>query len=203
MDYKNNRYYKTLVAVIVEALGLSGGSQVLPESTLRSLGGDSLDEVEILIEIEEIFDVDLSDEEVEKIKTVAEMANYLSDLLGEFNPIWEKEIAPLVTTPDYPHASRHPRYFIMQVPRISTGHITKEDGVRLLEERDSEVLAKENYRNGSSWHAVFLEDYDPEEWARYSQEFRNILSFFSGRGYLYLAFDANGDELPWFPTFDW
>lgn len=92
----------------------------------------------------------------------------------------------------------------MQVPRISTCHITPEDGAKLREAVSHEVIAKENFTCGSTWHMILLEDFDPNEWGRYSQAFLTVVAFFVERGYAYLAFDGeSGDVIPELPTFDW
>jgi hypothetical protein len=104
---------------------------------------------------------------------------------------------------NYPKAHANRDYFIMQVPRISTQHITPEDGAKLLEARTSEVYALDNYPGQVSWHMVCLGEFDPSEWTRYSSAFALVMQFFADLGYRYLALDADGDVLPELPTFEW
>lgn len=52
--------------------------QIKPEASLiNDLGMDSLDIIEGLMEIEEEFDVEITDEEAEKLKTVGDIHTYL------------------------------------------------------------------------------------------------------------------------------
>lgn len=55
-------------------------SQVTMEAALQDdLGADSLDLVDLLMSIEDEFDVDVPDEDVEKIKTVGDLVRYIED----------------------------------------------------------------------------------------------------------------------------
>ncbi len=59
-----------VVAIIVEQLGISE-DEIKPESNfIDDLGADSLDTVELVMAFEEEFDLDIPDEEAEKILTV-------------------------------------------------------------------------------------------------------------------------------------
>ncbi len=109
-----------------------------------------------------------------------------------------------MNTPPYPHRkdADHP-YNIMQVPRISTQHITASDGSQLRKCLTQEVLAQENYGNDPSWHMLHIAEFDPAEWLSYSTAFALAVQFFAERGYYYLIFDADGDVISELPTFDW
>ena len=64
--------------IIVEQLGVEA-DQVKPESQfVNDLGADSLDTVELIMALEEEFDVEIPDEKAEKIKTVGEAIDYIS-----------------------------------------------------------------------------------------------------------------------------
>jgi acyl carrier protein len=53
------------------------------DTTLEDIVADSLDIVEMLMEIEEAFDIDISDEDAKKLSTVGELCGYIEDkLLG-------------------------------------------------------------------------------------------------------------------------
>jgi acyl carrier protein len=53
------------------------------DTTLEDIVADSLDIVEMLMEIEEAFDIDISDEDANKLSTVGELCGYIEDkLLG-------------------------------------------------------------------------------------------------------------------------
>lgn len=49
------------------------------DKLVEDLGADSLDEVEIAMAIEEIFDIQIPDEDAETIKTVQDIINYVCD----------------------------------------------------------------------------------------------------------------------------
>ena len=55
-------------------------SEVVPEASFTAdLGADSLDQVELVMAIEEEFGVEISDEEAEKIQTVATAIQYVTE----------------------------------------------------------------------------------------------------------------------------
>ena len=63
--------------VIVEQLGVDP-ERVKPEASfIDDLGADSLDIVELVMAMEEEFGIEIPDEDAEKLKTVADVANYL------------------------------------------------------------------------------------------------------------------------------
>ena len=47
------------------------------------LGADSLDAVEIVMEVEEAFEIEISDEDADKFKTVGDIVNYITRRIGE------------------------------------------------------------------------------------------------------------------------
>ncbi len=63
--------------IIVEQLGVDE-SQVEPSASfVDDLGADSLDIVELVMAFEEAFDLDIPDDEAEKIKTVKDAIEYI------------------------------------------------------------------------------------------------------------------------------
>ena len=68
---------KRVKEIIVEQLGVEE-EQVTPEASfIDDLGADSLDTVELIMSIEEEFDVEIPDEEAEKIITVKDAISYV------------------------------------------------------------------------------------------------------------------------------
>jgi len=67
---------KKVKMVIVEKLSIPE-ENIKTESTLKDLGADSLDIVEMIMRFEEIFGIEVKDEDAEKIKTVQEAVDYL------------------------------------------------------------------------------------------------------------------------------
>lgn len=67
--------------IIAEQLGLEK-EDIQPEASfIDDLGADSLDIVEMIMTIEDEFDVEISDEDAEKIVSVQDAINYISDKL--------------------------------------------------------------------------------------------------------------------------
>lgn len=63
--------------IIVDQLGVDA-EQVTPQAKfVEDLGADSLDTVELVMAFEEEFDIEIPDEDAEKIRTVAEAIEYI------------------------------------------------------------------------------------------------------------------------------
>ena len=70
--------FEKLQAIIADKLGV-GESEIKMESGFRDdLGADSLDLFEIIMGIEEEFDISISNEDVEQIQTVEDAVNYIT-----------------------------------------------------------------------------------------------------------------------------
>ncbi len=65
-------------AIIVDQLGVDDDAVTMEASFLEDLGADSLDIVELIMAFEEEFDIEIPDEEAEKISTVADAVNYIT-----------------------------------------------------------------------------------------------------------------------------
>jgi acyl carrier protein len=69
--------------IIMERLGVSE-EKITPEASfINDLGADSLDTVELMMELEEAFGVSIEDEEAEKIQTVKDAVDYLEKKLAD------------------------------------------------------------------------------------------------------------------------
>lgn len=68
--------------IIADKLGVNE-KEIKMESTFEDLGADSLDIVELIMAIEEEYDIQISDEEAEKAQSVGDVVNYISTLVGE------------------------------------------------------------------------------------------------------------------------
>jgi acyl carrier protein len=63
--------------IIVEQLGVEPEKVKAEASFIDDLGADSLDIVELVMAMEEEFDLEIPDEDAEKLKTVGDVMNYL------------------------------------------------------------------------------------------------------------------------------
>ena len=68
-----------VIKIIAEKLGIDE-SEVKPEASfIDDLGADSLDIVELVMELEEEYGIEIPDEDAEKIKTVQDAINYIKE----------------------------------------------------------------------------------------------------------------------------
>ena len=65
-------------SIIVEKLGVEESDITREASFTNDLGADSLDTVELIMEFEKEFDITIPDEDAEKISTVGDAIDYLS-----------------------------------------------------------------------------------------------------------------------------
>ena len=65
--------------IVSEQMGVNK-DQVTPETSfINDLGADSLDTVELVMELEEEFDINIPDEDAEKIETVGQAVKYIEE----------------------------------------------------------------------------------------------------------------------------
>jgi acyl carrier protein len=69
--------------IIVEELGVEREKLKSDASFMEDLGADSLDTVELVMAFEKEFDIDIPDEEAEKLRTVGDAINYLHQKIGK------------------------------------------------------------------------------------------------------------------------
>ena len=68
--------------IIVEQLGVEASEVKDGASFIDDLGADSLDTVELVMAFEEEFDIEISDEDAEKLNTVGDAVKYLEDKIA-------------------------------------------------------------------------------------------------------------------------
>ena len=66
-----------VVDIVCEQLGADKGDVKSDSSFVEDLGADSLDTVELVMAFEEEFEIEIPDEEAEKIATVEDAVNYI------------------------------------------------------------------------------------------------------------------------------
>ena len=67
--------------IIVEELGVEENEVTMEASFIEDLGADSLDTVELIMKFEEEFDIDIADEDAEKLTTVGKAVEYLQTIV--------------------------------------------------------------------------------------------------------------------------
>ncbi len=65
--------------IIAEQLGVEEEDVVPDASFVEDLGADSLDTVELVMMLEEAFDIEIPDEDAEKIQTVSQAIEYIKE----------------------------------------------------------------------------------------------------------------------------
>ncbi len=71
-----------VIEIISEQLGADKDQITMETSFINDLGADSLDMVELVMEFEQRFDMEIPDEEAEKIQTVGDVFKYLKEHVG-------------------------------------------------------------------------------------------------------------------------
>ena len=71
--------FEKIKAIIVEQLGVAENAVTMDASFIDDLGADSLDIVELVMAMEEEFDIEIPDEEAEKVVTVRDVVDYIKD----------------------------------------------------------------------------------------------------------------------------
>ena len=66
-----------VVEIIVDTLGVKESEVVREASFTAHLGADSLDQVELIMEFEKAFDLQIPDGDAEKIQTVGDAIDYI------------------------------------------------------------------------------------------------------------------------------
>ena len=72
-----NNVQERVIKIVAEQMGVEKAKVAVETSFVNDLGADSLDTVELVMELEDEFDVSIPDEEAEKIKTVGEAIKYV------------------------------------------------------------------------------------------------------------------------------
>ncbi len=71
--------FEKVKKIIVEQLGVEEDDIAMEASFIDDLGADSLDIVELIMALEEEFDIEIPDSEAENIKTVGDAVDYIKN----------------------------------------------------------------------------------------------------------------------------
>ncbi|MBR2290187.1 MAG: acyl carrier protein [Clostridia bacterium] len=71
--------FEKVKEIIVNQLGVSDTAVTMEASFIDDLGADSLDIVELVMALEEEFDIEIPDEDAEKAVTVGDVVDYIKD----------------------------------------------------------------------------------------------------------------------------
>ncbi len=69
--------FDKIKAIIVEQLGVDEDKVTMETHLMKDLEADSLDAVEIIMAIEEGYEIEIPDEEAEKFQTVSDLVGYV------------------------------------------------------------------------------------------------------------------------------
>jgi acyl carrier protein len=70
---------KRIKEIVAEQLGVDEAQVANESSFMDDLGADSLDTVELVMALEEEFEIEISDEDAEKIQSVQDAVDYITD----------------------------------------------------------------------------------------------------------------------------
>ena len=69
--------------LVITQLGVDAGKVTTDSSFIDDLGADSLDTVELVMAFEEEFDIEIPDEDAQKMRTVSDAIEYLKKIVSE------------------------------------------------------------------------------------------------------------------------
>ena len=71
--------FEKVKSIILEQLGVTESSVTMEASFIDDLGADSLDIVELIMALEEEFDIEIPDADAEKVVTVGDVVEYIKE----------------------------------------------------------------------------------------------------------------------------
>lgn len=75
----SDEIFEKVKGIIVEQLGVAESAITMEASFIDDLGADSLDIVELVMAIEEEFDIEIPDSDAEKVVTVGDVVDYIKE----------------------------------------------------------------------------------------------------------------------------
>lgn len=77
-----DKYYIRIKEIIIDKLGIEENKITDNARFIEDLGADSLDTVELIMQFEEEFDIEISDDDAEKLTTVGKSVEYINEKLS-------------------------------------------------------------------------------------------------------------------------
>jgi acyl carrier protein len=77
-----SNYFEEIKRIVVEKLQVDEKQVTLEASFIEDLGADSLDTVELVMDLEEHFEIEIPDEDAEKLRTVKDAVDYVTAKKG-------------------------------------------------------------------------------------------------------------------------
>ena len=74
--------FEKIKSIIVEQLSADDSAITMETSLMKDLEADSLDAVEIMMAIEDEFDIEIPDEDAEKFQSVGDIVRYVDEKIG-------------------------------------------------------------------------------------------------------------------------
>ena len=71
--------FDKIIGIIVEQLGVEESAVAMDTNLMKDLEADSLDAVEIIMAIEDEFDIEIPDEDAEKFQLVGDLVKYVEE----------------------------------------------------------------------------------------------------------------------------
>lgn len=71
--------FEKVASILAEQLDVEKDKVTMQASITEDLGADSLDVVDLIMSLEEEFNLEIPDEEIEKIKTVSDIVKYIEE----------------------------------------------------------------------------------------------------------------------------
>ena len=71
--------FEKIVAMLADQLGADESDITMDTNIAKDLGADSLDVVELLMAIDDEFGIEIPDEEIENIKTIGDLVEYIQN----------------------------------------------------------------------------------------------------------------------------
>lgn len=73
--------FDTVCSIIKEQLNIDKGTELREDTLLDELGADSLDVVEVVMAIEDKYDIEIPDEDAENVRSVGDVVKVISEMI--------------------------------------------------------------------------------------------------------------------------